>query len=241
MYRIAICEDDTTQLEYLKSLVYRWAKRNHAFCEADGYISAEQFMFTFDGDFPYHIYILDIQMGKMNGMELARKIRERDKEAAILFLTGLRDYALEGYEVGAFRYVLKPVKEEVFFELMDQIFHGWEKTLVHYFILEQHGELIKIPYPDIWSIEAQGHYVELTYTDGALRWKTSLGSLQRQFEENGFVMVRRGMLVNISRISKVGKMECVLDNGDRVPVSRNQYRKVNEAFIRYYKGNTKGL
>ena len=237
MIRIAICEDDTTQLEYMKSLVQKWAEQNMIACETDGYISAEQLMFSFDDDFPYEIYILDIQMGKMNGMELARKIRQRDRDAVLLFLTGLRDYALEGYEVGAFRYLLKPVKEEEFYQIMSQIVSEREEAPVRYFILEQHGETLKIPYADIWSLEAKGHYVELSYGENTLEWKASLASLQEEFEENGFVVVRRGMLVNVSRISRVGKTECVLDNGVKIPVSRNQYKRVNEAFIMYYKGN----
>lgn len=241
MFRIAICEDDTTQLEYMKSLVQKWAEQSGVLCETDGYISAEQLMFSFDDDFPYELYILDIQMGKMNGMELARRIRQRDKKAVLLFLTGLREYALEGYEVGAFRYLLKPVKEEEFYQLMEQIVREREEEPVRYFLLEQRGEVLKIPYCDIWSIEAKGHYVELSYREKTLEWKASLASLQEEFEENGFVTVRRGMLVNVSRISRVGKTECVLDNGAAVPVSRNQYKKVNEAFIKFYKGNSGGV
>lgn len=241
MFRIAICEDDTTQLEYMKSLVQKWAEQSGVLCETDGYISAEQLMFSFDDDFPYELYILDIQMGKINGMELARRIRQRDKKAVLLFLTGLREYALEGYEVGAFRYLLKPVKEEEFYQLMEQIVREREEEPVRYFLLEQRGEVLKIPYCDIWSIEAKGHYVELSYREKTLEWKASLASLQEEFEENGFVTVRRGMLVNVSRISRVGKTECVLDNGAAVPVSRNQYKKVNEAFIKFYKGNSGGV
>lgn len=241
MFRIAICEDDTTQLEYMKSLVQKWAEQSGVLCETDGYISAEQLMFSFDDDFPYELYILDIQMGKMNGMELARRIRQRDKKAVLLFLTGLREYALEGYEVGAFRYLLKSVKEEEFYQLMEQIVREREEEPVRYFLLEQRGEVLKIPYCDIWSIEAKGHYVELSYREKTLEWKASLASLQEEFEENGFVTVRRGMLVNVSRISRVGKTECVLDNGAAVPVSRNQYKKVNEAFIKFYKGNSGGV
>lgn len=136
----------------------------------------------------------------------------------------MREYALEGYEVGAFRYLLKPVKEEEFYRLMEQIVREREKEPVRYFLLEQRGEVLKIPYCDIWSIEAKGHYVELSYQEKTLEWKASLASLQEEFEGNGFVTVRRGMLVNVSRISRVGKTECVLDNGEAVPVSRNQYK-----------------
>lgn len=233
--KIAICEDDRAQTEYIKSLIGKWAEKTGAACHVDAYISAEQFLFSFDRDFPYDMYLLDIQMGKINGMELARKIREQEPHAVLVFLTGLREYALEGYEVEAFRYLVKPVKEKEFYEVMTRIAENLSQKERAYFVLDRGGELMKIPYEDIWYIESQGHYVELSWRDGKIQWKASIGKLQDEFAENGFVMTRRGVLVNISCVSRVAKTECILDNGESVSISRNRYKQVNEAFIEYYK------
>lgn len=234
--KVAVCEDEDVQRDYLCALVEEWAEHNGISCQADGYVSAEQLIFSFDGAFPYQVYILDIQMGKMNGMELARKIRVEDSQAVILFLTGLRDYALEGYEVGAVRYLIKPVKKEELFGILDRAVVREKETDVACFLLEQSDGVWKIPYKEIWYVGSRGHYVELAYGDEKVQWKASLGSVQDIFLEHGFVMTRRGVLVNLRRIARVGKTECILDNGERVPVSRSQYKSLNEAFIRYYKG-----
>lgn len=233
--KVAICEDEETERDYFRALVAEWAANNGISCVADGYVSAEQLIYSFDGAFPYQIYILDIQMGKMNGMELARKIRSEDSQAVILFLTGLKDYALEGYEVGAVRYLLKPVKKEELFGILDEVVKREKETGAACFLLERNGGIQKIPYHEIWYVESQGHYLEMAYGDEKVQWKASLGSVQDVFTANGFVMARRGVLVNLRRVARVGKTECVLDNGERVSVSRNQYKAVNEAFIRYYK------
>lgn len=242
--RIAICEDDDTEREYVQSLVAAWFKKNGKANQADCYVSAEQLLFSFEEELPYSVYILDIQMGKINGMELAKKIRERDTTAVILFLTGLRDYALEGYEVGAMRYLIKPVREEEFFSLLDRAAEKCKAVEETFFVLEQGSEIIRIPYTDIWYLESKGHYIELVYREGTIpcrtiQWKASLGSIRTEFEENDFVMTRRGMLVNLRRIAKVGRTECILDNGERLAVSRNQYQNVNETFIAYYKNEMK--
>ena len=192
-------------------------------------------MFSFDNELPYSIYLLDIQLGQMSGMELAREIREKDKAAVIVFLTGLKDYALEGYEVGAFRYLIKPVKESELFSLLAQAIQECEAEKENFFVLEQGSEVLKISYEDIWYLVSMGHYIELSYRDKKLQWKASLGSLQKEFEENGFVMARRGILLNLRKVAKVGRSECVLDNGEKMAVSRNQYKKVNEAFIEFYR------
>ena len=233
--QFAICEDDKTEQAYIASLVRNWADRENHDCRIECYDSAEQLLYSFDGDFPFSIYILDIQMKKMNGVELARELRRRDKRAVILFLTGLLDYALEGYEVGAMRYLMKPVDEKEFYRILCRIEKEQSEETEAWFILERQEEILKIPYRDIWYLEAQGHYVELHYGEKVLRWKAGFGEYQREFEENGFVMVRRGALVNLGRVAKVGRTEGVLDNGETLPVSRGQYRRVNEAFISYYR------
>lgn len=237
--KIAICEDDKAQLDYIRRIVGEWALERHTDCEVDGFESAEQLVYSFDHDFPYHIYMLDIQMKKMNGMELARKIRDGDKQAVIVFITGLKEYALEGYEVGAARYLIKPIKEEEFSALLDEIVNKKLPEPEKYFILERHDKTLKIPYSDIWFVESQGHYVEMAYQEEKIRWKTGFGQIQSEFEENGFVMTRRGVLVNLERVARVGRTECVLDNGESVSVSRAQYKAVNQAFIEYYQ-NRKG-
>lgn len=233
--QIAICEDDKTQQDYIASLVKDWAEKENQVCRIESYDSAEQLIYSFDKDFPFSVYILDIQMGGMDGMELARRIRRKDSQAVILFLTGLRDYVLEGYEVGAMRYLMKPINEEEFYRILCQIERERLVEAETYFVLERQEEVLKIPYRDIWYLEAQGHYVEMHYGEEVLRWKSGIGKLQQEFGENGFVMVRRGTLVNLGRVAKVGKTECILDNGEAIPVSRSQYRKVNEAFIGYYR------
>lgn len=238
--RIAICEDDETERNYIRSLVLDWVKKCGKSCQVDVFASAEQLLYSFDDDLPYSIYILDIQMGQMSGMELARKIRERDKTAVIAFLTGVTDYALEGYEVGALRYLLKPVKEEEMGSLLSQAVAQCESVEERFFVLEQGSEVLKISYADIWYLESSGHYIELVYREREnpcrkICWKASLGSVQAEFERNGFVMARRGVLVNLQRIARIGRTDCVLDNGERLLISRNQYKRVNEAFIQFYR------
>ena len=236
--RIAVCEDDKTQRDYMERVLEKWAKDTGHDCEVDHYVSAEQLLFSVDTDFYHHIFFLDIQMGEMNGMELAHKIREKDRNAVLIFLTGLRDYALEGYQVEAYRYLIKPVKEEELHAILNQVMEEKIGSEDSYYVLELHGELVKIPYDEIWYLAAQGHYVVLAYGKETGRWKESYGKLQDEFEENGFVVVRRGVLVNLARVARVGKTDCILDNGEALPISRSQYKKVNEAFIAFYR---KGL
>ena len=214
--RIAICEDDQAEREYIRSLVLAWGEEKEKSCQVDDYASAEQLIFSFDNQFPYSLYLLDIQMGQVSGMELARKIREKDKTAVIVFL-------------------IKPVKEEELFALLSRATEELATRQEVFFVLEQGSEVLKISYEDIWYLESSGHYIDLYYDNRKIQWKASLGSVQKEFEKNGFVMARRGTLLNLRKIAKVGRTECIMDNGKCVAVSRSQYKKVNEAFIEYYR------
>lgn len=240
MVRIAFCEDERPQSEYITRLIKTYAKKCHKTITVDTYTSAEQFLISQEDEEPYHLFILDIQLGKMNGMDLAKKIREKEKEAYIVFLTGLKDYAIEGYEVGAVRYLLKPVREEVLFELLEKICDEIESGGKKYFLYQTSGCTKRILFSDIYYIESEGHYVNMHTIQENSRWKSSLSSLVKQFETQDFIMVRRGLYANLNHIERIGRMECFLDNGETIPISKSCYKAINQAFIEYYQEKEEG-
>ncbi len=234
MFRIAICEDEKVILEYESSLVKEWAQARGFEAELDTYISAEQFLFESEDKSPYDILIFDIQMKNMNGMELAKKLRARGADSAIIFVTGIPDYAIEGYEVGAVRYILKPVKADVLYGLLDSIFAERQKKSEDYFVLGQGADLEKIPFEKIIYIEARGHYVYMKGTDFEREWKSSFAEATAAFETKSFFCLRRGLLVNLLHVSKIMRTDCVLDDGEQLPVARGVYKDLNEAFIKCF-------
>lgn len=252
MFRIAICEDEKAQREYLTKLLGTWQELSEEKVAADTYISAEQFLFETEEKTSYDLLLLDIQMGQMNGVELARKVRERDKKVNIVFLTGIKDYAIEGYEVGAVRYLLKPVKEAELFALLDKLCEEAREQEGDYFLFQTGGMIHRVAFSDILYAEADGHFVVLKSRgkpsmSGSVRqgtdngsfewkWKASFSSLSAEFEEKGFFLLRRGLYVNLAKVEQIGRTECVLENGEVLPVTKARYQALNEAFIGYYKG-----
>ena len=233
--RIAICEDEKVVLDFESSLVTQWAAGCGCPLQLDTYISAEQFLFESEDKAPYDLLIFDIQMKNMNGMELAKKLRARGSDAVIIFITGVPDYAIEGYEVGAVRYILKPVKEEVLKGLLDSVWADRQKKIEDYFVLGQGSDLEKISFDKIIYIEARGHYVFLKGLDFEREWKAGFTETAEAFEGKGFFCLRRGLLVNLSHVSKITRTECMLDNGEFLPVARGVYKDLNEAFIEFFK------
>ncbi|MCR4899910.1 MAG: LytTR family DNA-binding domain-containing protein [Treponema sp.] len=234
MFKIAICEDEKVVLDYECSLVEAWAKNRGCTIALDTYISAEQFLFESEDKPSYDVLIFDIQMKGINGMELAKKLRGRGCDSQIVFVTGISDYAIEGYEVGAVRYILKPVKEEVINELLDKIYADSQKQEEDYFVLGQGAELERISFGKIIYIEARGHYVYMKGADFEREWKSSFSEAAGAFEEKSFFCLRRGLLVNLQHVSKITRTDCILDDGEQLPVARGVYKALNEAFIKCF-------
>lgn len=118
--RIAYCEDEAAQAQLVRTMIEQWAECKQEFVEVVLFESAEEFLFKND-DFPYDVVFLDIAMRQINGVELARTIRKKDKRLPIAFLTADKAFAIEGYEVHAVRYLLKPITTEKLESLLDEL------------------------------------------------------------------------------------------------------------------------
>lgn len=235
MFRIAICEDEKAQREYLTNLMECWRVISGEKVLTDTYTSAEQYLFETEGKAPYDLLLLDIQMGQMNGVELAGKVREQDTRVNIVFLTGIKDYAIEGYEVGAVRYLLKPVKEAELFALLDRLCEETKIQKEDYFLFQAAGVTNRVLFSEILYAEAEGHYVCVKMPEKEWKWKENISSLSETLETKGFFLLRRGLYVNLAKVEQIGKTECILDNGEVLPVTKARYPALNEAFIAYYK------
>jgi DNA-binding LytR/AlgR family response regulator len=234
---IGLCDDNDVQLNYIKSLITSWMNIGNVKCEVFTYNSAEQLIFENAGSFPFDLLVLDIQMGEMNGMELAKHIREYDKNIMLIFITGLRDYVFEGYEVGALRYLLKPVKEEHFMALLDEAFARMQQDNKRWFIFTHGGEKVKLNYDDIIYVEARGHYIELVTTNQSYELKGSIGQISNELGGDDFFSTHRSYIVNLKHVERINKADCRMSNEASIPVSRGNYQDLNRAFIHYYRGS----
>ena len=233
--RIAICDDEGALAELLENLIERWNKERDHPCLVRTFASGEELLFETTDNYPFDLVLLDIDLGDghLSGLDLARKIRETDGQVALAFLTNHPSYVFEGYEVAALRYLIKPVTEENLFPLLDlaleRIGH-----VSRYLVLEVDGEQRRIEDDSIFYLEAKGHTVLLDMAAGPITVKSPLSALAHQLGAD-FVPTHRSFLVNLRHVERVGRMECLLEGGRSVPVSRGAWAKLNQAFINYYR------
>ncbi|MBO5558596.1 LytTR family DNA-binding domain-containing protein [Ruminococcus sp.] len=230
MIRVAICDDDNNQINALKFMLTEW--NEHIIITE--YTSAEQFLFGYP-DTPCDLLLLDIEMGDMNGMELARRLRDKGDMLPIVFITGYSEFMQDGYDVEALHYLLKPVDKDKLFAVLDRyasrhpadsrvIFHGGDETVC-------------VNADDIMYLEAFGKKTQIMLKDGKEILCTCGLSAAAERLGEGFVSCHRSYVVNLGFVRSISKTEITLDNGRKIPLSRRLYDSVNKAFISFYKEN----
>ena len=227
-YKVAICDDSDADRRYIMNMVRSWASAAGHEVQIDGFPSAESFLFRYAGESDYDILLLDIEMGAMDGVTMAKELRKSNDTVQIIFITGYSDYISEGYEVAALHYLMKPVNEEKLCLVLDR---AAEKLAKNERVLnfEVSGEMVRVPIYQIRYADVLGNYVTVhAQTDVTV--KMTLGELGKQLDER-FYRVGRSALVNLTQISRVTRAEIRLNDGTAIPLPRGAYEGVNRAII----------
>lgn len=227
-YRVAICDDSQLDAEYVLSLLKSWAKNKQIVIQAECFSSAESFLFHYAEDKTYDILLLDVEMGKMNGVTMAKQIRSDNETVQIIFITGFSDYIAEGYEVAALHYLMKPVNEQKLYAVLDR---ACEKLIQNERCLNLalSGEMIRIPLHEIRYLDVRQNYVTV-HAKGEYTLKRTLGEFEKLLDDR-FVRVGRAMIVNLTYIGRVTKTDVYLSDGTVLPLPRGAYEPLNRAII----------
>ena len=239
--KIAIIEDEPVHADLLEGYLQRWSRDRQTAVKTVRCSSAESFLFEWETEQDLDALFVDIQMKKMNGMEMAKQVRERDGRVSIIFTTGMADFMEEGYEVEAMRYLLKPINQEKVWSCMDKIRVRNENA--QYILVHGSDGVRRLAAEQINYIEAWGHGSRIEIWGAAGQPGTpqtdfvseNISELEEMLKEYGFIRCHRSYLCGIRNIRAIGRTEITFDSGTHIPVSRRLYKEVNQAFIRYFR------
>ncbi len=227
-YKIAICDDCDVDRQYISNMVTLWGERSGYIVHIDRFSSAENFLFHYAEESDYDILLLDIEMETMDGVTMAKKLRKENDTVQIVFITGYSDYILEGYEVAALHYLMKPVKEEKLCAVLDRAVQKLAKN-EKVLNFEIGGEMIRVPIYQIRYADVFGNYVTI-HASSDVTVKMTLSDLEKQLDER-FYRAGRSCIVNLSQISRVTKAAIKLSDGTTIPLPRGAYDGINRAII----------
>lgn len=232
MLKIAIVEDERQCQEELIEYLRKYEKEHNEAFIVRVFNDGIDILDDYSAD--YHLIFLDIHMKYQDGMTTAKKIREVDADAQIVFLTALAQYAIEGYKVNALDFILKPVVYEQLAMTMDKVLSVTSKYRREKQLLVVDGEKkCKISTDDILYIEVIGHEMffytkENVYSRHGIALKTMVDELSDYY----FVKSGQSQLVNLKYVDEV-KKDAVFVNGVQIFLSRSRKKEFLEAFADY--------
>jgi len=228
MYHFIICDDEPTQLTQNQILLEQWAKERDHLIKITCFPSAEAFLFHYEDDKSADVLLLDVEMGALDGVTLAKKIRSGNKEIQIIFITGYMDYILDGYDVEALHYLLKPVAPENLFPVLDRAVIRLESNMKVLLVRHQ-DESVRIPLYEIRYLEVSGNYVTV-YAKDEYKTKATLAYFEKELDDL-FLRIGRSYIVNLKCIRKVDKKELTLMDGTILFLPRGADKQINKAII----------
>lgn len=236
MIRIVLCDDSAPFLETLSIEIRQILRRNK--------IEGAIYSYEYIEDIPSQllsncdVFFLDVDFNEKQytGIDLAKRIRKIRPDAVIVFVTNYIEYAPEGYEVQAFRYLLK---SNIHLKLEQCLLQTISKLQVERETMQINisGENLSIPIADILYIESQGHlaliHVLKKGSQGVkiYRFYSSLANLEKQLSLQGFLRIQKSYLVNMRRIKKYQCNEAQLDNGQTLRVSEKNYAEQKRQYL----------
>lgn len=183
----------------------------------------------------YDIYLFDVEMPGMNGLELAQKVRFMDADARIIFLTSYEKYALRSIKIGAYYYILKDSYERELFLILERICKEEKESREDYYIILTKSHGYKVLMDNILYLTKEKKYAFFQCQNGAVySERDSLENIYKRLPQERFIMIERGTIVNMKHIMQFAKLEVTMRDGMTFSVSRRMIAEVRERLADYW-------
>ncbi|MBR4165174.1 MAG: response regulator transcription factor [Lachnospiraceae bacterium] len=235
MIQIALVEDTAEDREQFLSAFAAYRKSDPLPFSVAVFETKAAFLEDFAGQFD--LIFLDIELPDGNGIEIGRQIRGTDANVVIAFLTRMGQFAIQGYEVDASDYILKPLNEAIFAVKMKKLLRRvWHSRSAGIPLSIGGGKQI-IDAQTILYVEVFKHDVTYHTAGGSFTERGSLKDAEAALSKACFARSGNSFLVNLRHVAGIGKTELSLDNGETLPVSRSRRKELADAFNRYLGGS----
>ena len=228
--RVVLCDDDADFLNIFRAEIIEAFEKLNLKSELFTFNSAEYIPESIFASCDMAFLDIDFEGEDYNGIDIARRLRGVNKKAMLFFVTNFIDYAPTGYEVQAFRYILKRnrnnVLERYILQAVEQMAEDRE-----FFSMSDGDSVIEFPLDDVSYMEVYDHEVLVHRKEGTHSLNASLSSLADQLEKCGFLRIHNSYLVNMRYIGKYRSRECILLDGTVLPASERSYSAQKQKYM----------
>lgn len=228
--KIAICDDEAKYRKTIADFLKPYEETHLIVVEE--FQSAEMLLETAKRRETFDIVFMDIEMSGLNGVDAAKTLKKLNEDIIIIFVTAYIKYISETFRMGAFQFLLKPINEEDLktdFERAVQLFGQKHRK---YQIRTRENTLV-FEYKDIYCIETVARRLILHTKEEKYGYTGKLSDVYEELKEYGFSRIHQGYIVNLDKITKIAGFEVWLDNGTRLPISRNLKKNLLQELNRF--------
>lgn len=234
MIRLAICEDEKIFRERLKALIKVYLQVKDIPHIIDCYEKGEQLLETHHKQ--YDILYLDVEIkGGIDGITLAKRLRQENNRGQIVFLTSHQEEAYKAFEVEAFRYLLKPLQENILYETMDLLIRKIKDIQENEIIFKLIQGFIKLPTQEILYIETFERKLKVSTIEAEYMVDSKMGKIEIQLKNRCFCRIHRSVLINLMHIKEHNNSTVVMKNDQIIPISRLKLSDFKQQFVEYLK------
>lgn len=232
MLTIAICDDEKKICDYIESRTTEFLAKNDLEAEVSVFYDGSELLKKCENNTQhFDIIFLDIKMKTLNGVECAKLLRDIGVNSLIVFITSSAEYVFSGYEVKAFRYILKTDLVNAFSRVFSECLLELKKLDTSFFTVKTSSSVKNIPLSDILYFESNKRLLNIHTKNEVVSFYEKLDNVENELKEKDFIRIHQSFLVNAQKIKSVSKDAVLLSNDFSLPVSKSKATKVKEAYL----------
>lgn len=229
MINIAIVEDNREQAAALESHIKTYASDHKLSVSVSIFYEPITFLEKYS---PFHIVYMDIMMPMLNGMDAAKLLREKDEKVILIFVTTMRQYAIQGYEVAASDFIVKPISYPEFALKFTKVLTRLEYVMPPDVLVRTDTSFVRLSPRDIRYVEVKGHHCVYHTASGEYRQYQTMRSAESALSGQDFVRCNNFLLVNLAHVDRIDGMNVIV-GGEPLQISHPKRKAFTDAFVRF--------
>lgn len=226
---ILICDDDERDILKLRKMIEEYGRQSSMEVNISEFVSGKDMLKAISSTkIDKDAIFLDINMNDMDGLSVAKQIREKDEEVPIILVTAYMNYALDGYKVRASRFLIKDDLDKTLTECMDSICHERKKSSKILFSCVGGDVYLKLS--DIRLIETSGHKNTIWLEKESYQIYKKMDDLAMQLKGYGFLRIHKSFLVNMEYIRQISNYILTMEDGRQLPIPKAKYKQVRQEY-----------
>lgn len=231
MIKIAIVEDEKAYAAQLTQYLHQYEKESGELFTITTFSDGDEIVHKYHSQFD--MILMDVEMKFMDGMSAAEEIRKLDKEVVIIFITNMAQYAIKGYEVDAFDYVLKPVSYFAFSQRLARAIEKMKRREEKYLTVNIKGGVTRLDVSKIYYVESIGHDLLFHTSTGDYEAAGTMKDIEETLKDLQFFRGNKGYMINLAHVDSV-QDGCAIVKGNALLLSRARKKEFMENLTRYW-------